>query len=72
MQQSITGYLESERQLGRVAQDIDAATTALALAGTDHHLLMTRSPDAPLDARETTERLVTLLLRDGSRHVVVP
>ncbi|MEU0396927.1 TetR family transcriptional regulator [Streptomyces sp. NPDC006208] len=69
MQQSITGYLEAERQLGRVAQDIDAVTTALALVGAVHHLLMTRSPDAPLDARDTTERLVALLLGDGSQRV---
>ncbi|MFE1437206.1 TetR family transcriptional regulator [Streptomyces sp. NPDC058739] len=66
MQESIVGYLEAERHLGRVAQDIDAVTTALALVGTVHHLLMTRSPGDPSDARQTTERLVALLLCERS------
>ncbi|MFD5425313.1 TetR family transcriptional regulator [Streptomyces sp. NPDC127084] len=65
MQESITVYLEAERQLGRVEHDTDSATTALALVGTVHHLLMTRSPDGPLDTRETVGRLVTLLLGGG-------
>lgn len=64
MQESITGYLEAEQRLGRLAGDTDSATTALALVGTVHHLLMTRSPEAPLDPRETVGRLVALLLGD--------
>ncbi|MGW0391234.1 TetR/AcrR family transcriptional regulator [Streptomyces sp. NPDC003042] len=63
MQEAITAYLEAELRLGRVAPDADAATIALALVGTVHHLLMTRSPDVPTDPRETTERLVAALLR---------
>ncbi|MGW0362963.1 TetR/AcrR family transcriptional regulator [Streptomyces sp. NPDC002990] len=63
MEESVTAYLEAERELGRVAEDSDAAMTALALVGTVHHLLMTRAPGARPDPRETTERLVALLLR---------
>lgn len=66
MQESVTAYLEAERKLGRVPEGADAAMTALALVGTVHHLLMTRVPGARTDPRETTERLVALLL--GTPH----
>lgn len=63
MQRSVVGYLEAERAGGRVAEGVDADTVALALVGTVHHLLMTRTPGASFDARDTSGRLVAALLR---------
>ncbi|MGO4457794.1 TetR family transcriptional regulator [Streptomyces sp. M-16] len=62
MQESVAGYLEAEREAGRVPRGADPHILALALVGTVHHLLMTRSPDADFDARATCGRLVTALL----------
>ncbi|MFD8984186.1 TetR family transcriptional regulator [Streptomyces sp. NPDC059564] len=62
-QRSVVGYLEAERARGRVPEGADADTIALALVGTVHHLLMTRPPGASFDARDTSERLVAVLLR---------
>ncbi|MDH6544460.1 TetR family transcriptional regulator [Streptomyces lavendulae] len=62
MQGSVAGYLEAEREAGRVPEGADPHTIALALVGTVHHLLMTRSPHAPFDSRATSARLVTVLL----------
>ncbi|CAL9341282.1 hypothetical protein SUDANB15_00267 [Streptomyces sp. enrichment culture] len=61
IQQAITGYLEAERDLGRVAETIDPYTVALAVVGTAHHLLMTGWPGAP-DPRPLMTRLVTALV----------
>ncbi|MFE1300327.1 TetR family transcriptional regulator [Streptomyces sp. NPDC058733] len=61
IQEAVTGYLEAERELGRLPDTLDADTTALALVGTAHHLLMTSWPGAP-DPRAPMERLVAALV----------
>lgn len=57
----IADYLDAEREMGRVPADIDSATTALALVGTVHHLLMTNETDTEGLCRHI-ERLVALVL----------
>jgi hypothetical protein len=47
IQQAVTAYLQAEQHARRIPGDSDAATIALALVGTTHHLLMTRSPGHP-------------------------
>jgi AcrR family transcriptional regulator len=61
IQEAVTGYLEAERELGRLPDTLDADTTALAVVGTAHHLLMTSWPGAP-DPRAPMERLVAALV----------
>ncbi|MCX5536127.1 TetR/AcrR family transcriptional regulator [Streptomyces sp. NBC_00006] len=61
IQEAVTGYLEAERELGRVARALDAGATALAVVGTAHHLLMTSWPGAP-DPRPEMTRLVAALV----------
>ncbi|MET7359619.1 TetR/AcrR family transcriptional regulator [Streptomyces sp. NPDC005562] len=61
IQESVTGYLEAEKELGRLAETVDPDTVALAIVGTAHHLLMTSWPDAP-DPRLAMTRLVTALV----------
>ncbi|POX48255.1 TetR family transcriptional regulator [Streptomyces sp. Ru71] len=61
IQEAITGYLEAEQRLGRLADTVDPDTVALAVVGTAHHLLMTSWPGAP-DPREPMERLVAALV----------
>ncbi|MEV0254197.1 TetR/AcrR family transcriptional regulator [Streptomyces sp. NPDC050732] len=61
IQESLAAYLDAELRLGRLPAGTDTATTALALVGTVHHLLMTGWAGTP-DPREQTERLVALLL----------
>lgn len=63
IQEAITGYLEAERKLGRVAEAVDPGSVALAVVGSAHHLLMTTWPGAP-DPRPAMTRLVTALV-DG-------
>lgn len=65
IQESVTAYLEAERQGGRVPEGTDAATTSLALVGTVHHLLLTRTPDSVTAAAETIRRLTAVLLGDA-------
>ncbi|MER6999876.1 TetR family transcriptional regulator [Streptomyces sp. NPDC000410] len=71
IQDAVTAYLDAERRLGRLPAAADTATTALALVGTVHHLLMThtmtRTPGGP-EPREITERLVTLLVGAPPPH----
>lgn len=62
VQQSVESYLVAEQQQGRVAGDLDTAAAALALTGTLHHLLMTRSPGSP-SPRAQVDALIALLLR---------
>lgn len=62
IEHSFTAYLQAEQGRGRLAPHADAATIALALVGTVHHLLMTRAPDGGTDVHGTTERLLTALL----------
>ncbi|MEV7723519.1 TetR/AcrR family transcriptional regulator [Streptomyces sp. NPDC087917] len=65
VQRAVSDYLRAERDLGRVAADLDAETVALAFVGTLHHLLMTGS--APTEggtaSRDRVERLVRTLVR---------
>lgn len=61
IQEAISSYLQAERRLGRVADTVDPSTTALALVGTAHHLLMTSWPGAP-DPRAEMTRLVAVLV----------
>ncbi|GGZ29124.1 TetR/AcrR family transcriptional regulator [Streptomyces poonensis] len=61
IQEAITGYLEAERRLGRVAETVDPHTVALAVVGTAHHLLMTGWPGTP-DPRPSMTRLVAALV----------
>ena len=61
IQRVITDYLESERLIGRLPAGTDTATTALALVGTVHHLLMTTVGDPKAVCRQI-ERLVALLV----------
>ncbi|NKQ26088.1 TetR/AcrR family transcriptional regulator [Streptomyces galbus] len=62
IQQHVTAYLQAEQRAGRIPADSDVATIALALVGTTHHLLMTRSPRQPTDAAATAQRLLAVLL----------
>lgn len=62
IQNSFSAYLQAEQRLGRLTPETDTATIALALVGTIHHLLMTRTPGESGDARRTTERLLTVML----------
>ncbi|MFB6615094.1 TetR family transcriptional regulator [Streptomyces sp. NPDC085524] len=62
IQHSVTAYLQAEQRGGRLPAGGDAATIALALVGTTHHLLMTRTPGQGEDAKATTQRLLTVLL----------
>ncbi|MFF8266627.1 TetR/AcrR family transcriptional regulator [Streptomyces sp. NPDC016562] len=62
IQHSLTAYLRAEQDCGRVDPGADVATIALALVGTVHHLLMTRAPGESADARDTTARLLAVLL----------
>ncbi|MFI9809063.1 TetR/AcrR family transcriptional regulator [Streptomyces sp. NPDC052301] len=61
IQEAITGYVEEERELGRVAETVDPHTVALAVVGTAHHLLMTSWPGTP-DPRPAMTRLVAALV----------
>ncbi|MYR41131.1 TetR/AcrR family transcriptional regulator [Streptomyces sp. SID5910] len=61
IQEAIAGYLEAERDGGRVADSVDPDTVALAVVGTAHHLLMTGWPGAP-DPRPAMTRLVAALV----------
>ncbi|MBX7547924.1 TetR/AcrR family transcriptional regulator [Streptomyces sp. NPDC004232] len=61
IQKAVTGYLEAERRLGRVARTVDPDSAALALVGAAHHLLMTSRPGAP-DPRPAMTRLVGALV----------
>ncbi|MFF4041369.1 TetR/AcrR family transcriptional regulator [Streptomyces sp. NPDC001816] len=61
IQKAITGYVEVEQKLGRVAETVDPGTVALAIVGAAHHLLMTSWPGTP-DPRPAMTRLVTVLV----------
>ncbi|WP_405920574.1 hypothetical protein [Streptomyces longwoodensis] len=63
IQQHVTAYLQAEQHAGRIPAGSDAAATiALALVGTTHHLLMTRDPAHPTDTAATAQRLLAVLL----------
>ncbi|WP_328540342.1 TetR/AcrR family transcriptional regulator [Streptomyces sp. NBC_00344] len=65
IQDAITAYLDAEQRRGRLAAGGDTASMALALVGTLHHILMT-SWNGAGDTREQAERLVAVLVGDGS------
>ncbi|MEU2552404.1 TetR family transcriptional regulator [Streptomyces sp. NPDC013313] len=60
IQTSIETYLGAEQRLGRVTDDLDAGSVALALVGTLHHLLMTGRPGVP-HPQDAVERLIHAL-----------
>ncbi|MGQ4488561.1 TetR family transcriptional regulator [Streptomyces sp. SAS_281] len=62
IQHAVTAYLQAEQHIGRVPAGSDAATIALALVGTTHHLLMTGGPGQTTDSAATTRRLLAVLL----------
>ncbi|MEN8652207.1 TetR/AcrR family transcriptional regulator [Streptomyces sp. 21So2-11] len=62
IQHAFTAYLQAEQRGGRLPAGADAATIALAVVGTTHHLLMTRIPGRGADAKATTGRLLAVLL----------
>ncbi|WP_185923546.1 TetR family transcriptional regulator [Streptomyces sp. WAC05374] len=62
IQQAVTAYLQAEQRGGRLPADADASAIALALVGTTHHLLMTRSPGQGENTETTTRRLLAVLL----------
>ncbi|UFQ19953.1 MULTISPECIES: TetR/AcrR family transcriptional regulator [Streptomyces] len=62
IQHAVTAYLQAEQHAGRVPVGSDTAAIALALVGTTHHLLMTRSPGPATDSSATTRRLLAILL----------
>ncbi|GLX50666.1 TetR family transcriptional regulator [Streptomyces hygroscopicus subsp. hygroscopicus] len=61
IEEAVTGYLEAEQGLGRVAATVDPGTAALAIVGTAHHLLMTSRPGTA-DPRAAMTRLVAALV----------
>ncbi|MFD3939834.1 TetR family transcriptional regulator [Streptomyces sp. NPDC058611] len=62
IQHAVTAYLQAEQHGGRIPAGSDTAAIALALIGTTHHLLMTRSPGQTADTGATTQRLLAVLL----------
>ncbi|GHE63754.1 TetR family transcriptional regulator [Streptomyces longispororuber] len=62
IQHAVTAYLQAEQDAGRIPAGSDTAAIALALVGTTHHLLMTRSPAPTPDTAVTTQRLLAVLL----------
>ncbi|MFF1485914.1 TetR family transcriptional regulator [Streptomyces sp. NPDC058319] len=62
IQEAVTGCVEAEQALGRVAGTVDPAMVALAVVGTAHHLLLTSLPGTP-DPRPAMARLVAALLK---------
>lgn len=62
MQESVTGYLEAEREGVWVAEHADTAVISLAPVGTVHHLLLTRAPESCAAVGETVRRLTAMLL----------
>ncbi|MFF0740286.1 TetR/AcrR family transcriptional regulator [Streptomyces sp. NPDC004111] len=62
IQHAVTAYLRAEQHAGRIPADSDAEAIALALVGTTHHLLMTRTPGQAADTGATTRRLLAVLL----------
>ncbi|MFF8990165.1 TetR/AcrR family transcriptional regulator [Streptomyces sp. NPDC014983] len=61
IEEAVTGYLEAEQGLGRVAATVDPRTAALAIVGTAHHLLMTSRPGTA-DPRPAMTRLVATVV----------
>ncbi|MER7792834.1 TetR/AcrR family transcriptional regulator [Streptomyces sp. NPDC097640] len=61
IQEAITGYLQAEQRLGRVAATVAPHAVALAVVGTAHHLLMTNWPGAS-DPRPAMTCLVAALV----------
>ncbi|MCX4696457.1 TetR/AcrR family transcriptional regulator [Streptomyces sp. NBC_01408] len=62
IQHAFTVYLQGEQRGGRLPADADAATIALALVGTIHHLLMTGVSGRSEEPKATTGRLLAVLL----------
>ncbi|TDU74668.1 TetR family transcriptional regulator [Streptomyces sp. KS 21] len=71
IQHAFTAYLQAEQRGGRLPAGADAATIALALVGTIHHLLMTRVPGRGDDPKAITGRLLAVLLGGAGQPPVV-
>ncbi|KJY20980.1 TetR family transcriptional regulator [Streptomyces sp. NRRL S-104] len=71
IQHAFTAYLRAEQRGGRLPADADAATIALALVGTIHHLLMTRVPGSGDEPEAITGRLLAVLLGGAGQSPVV-
>lgn len=61
IERSVTAYLDAEKDLGRIATDVDTEAYAVALVGTVHHLLHGYSPGDP-DPRDRLGRVVAALV----------
>lgn len=70
IQHAFTFYLQAEQRGGRLAAGADAATIALALVGTTHHLLMTRDPGRGEDTKLTIGLLLAVLLQSAGQPLV--
>jgi AcrR family transcriptional regulator len=53
---ALAGYLERERELGRIAAEADVEAAVLMLTGAAHHLLLMHGPGQP-DARDAARRI---------------
>ncbi|GAA1917280.1 TetR/AcrR family transcriptional regulator [Streptomyces sodiiphilus] len=60
-EQAMSHYLEAEQRLGRVVPHADCPALALAVAGTVHHLLMTRG-SRPSQDTQLVEHLVAAVI----------
>jgi AcrR family transcriptional regulator len=69
VEETLAGYLDDEKRLGRIAEDADSKTLAFTIFGSLHQLFFTQGPDA-LDrarVRHVIEALVGgLLLTDAA------
>jgi AcrR family transcriptional regulator len=62
VEEAFAAYLDAEKKLGRLATDADAATLALTIVGTVHHLFITRRTNGPA-LRKQVRRIVDALLK---------
>jgi AcrR family transcriptional regulator len=69
VEETLAGYLDDEKQLGRIAEEADSKTLAFTIFGSLHQLFFTQGPDA-LDrarVRHVIEALVGgLILTDAA------
>jgi AcrR family transcriptional regulator len=61
IERHFAGYLDAEKQLGRIGPGADTEALAFTLLGTAHHLVLTRQGDAPGIQRQV-QRIVAALV----------
>jgi AcrR family transcriptional regulator len=66
IEREFAGYLDAEREHGRIAPDADTAALALALIGAVHHLVVTDRADEP-GLADRVRRIVTAVLASAVR-----